>query len=402
MQAAAAVRRAALRCAADAALPPLCGGRALAPPPQGRRGGPGLGPLQRQRRGASELVLRQQRRRAMGEVPSATKSKPKKGPVAGDKDPRILITGSLGQIGAELIALLRKMHGRDNVVASDVRLPKRGGYGDGPFVYVDVLDYHTLAKVVVDYGIDWVVHNSSVISAVGEQNPQRAMDVNITGVRNVFEVCKNFGLRVLAPSTIAVFSPESGKVNVKDDCILLPSTVYGVTKVFLEQLGCYYQDTYGMDFRCLRYPGIISGDTLPGGGTTDYAVLIFYEAIKNGRFVCNLKDDEALPMMYMPDCLKATVDLLHAPQEQLKRRVYNVGSLSFTPAEIAASIKQRVPEFEIEYKPDFRQDIAHTWPDSLDDSNARADWKWDPRFSLDDMVDDMLVKIRAKVEAGEY
>eukprot|EP00756_Hemistasia_phaeocysticola_P065306 Hpha_TRINITY_DN8468_c0_g1::TRINITY_DN8468_c0_g1_i1::g.34593::m.34593/K15789/TDH; threonine 3-dehydrogenase len=352
------------------------------------------------RLGAAHL----QRRTLIGELPnpSANSQNSAKGPIAGNADPRILITGSLGQIGAELVGMLRKQHGRDNVVASDVRLPKKGGYSDGPFVYVDVLDYHTLAKVVVDYGIDWVVHNSSVISAVGEQNPQRAMDVNITGVRNVFEVCRNFGLRVLAPSTIAVFSPESGKVDVPDDAVLVPTTVYGVTKVFLEQLGIYYNDRYGMDFRCMRYPGVISGDTLPGGGTTDYAVLIFYEAVKNKRFVCNLRPDEALPMMYMPDCLKATVDLLHAPNELLQRRVYNVGSISFTPEQLAAKIKERIPEFEIEYKPDFRQEIASSWPDSVNDSNARRDWKWKPDFGLDEMVDDMLAKIRAKIDRGEY
>eukprot|EP01064_Diplonema_japonicum_P007980 TRINITY_DN15558_c0_g1_i1.p1 TRINITY_DN15558_c0_g1~~TRINITY_DN15558_c0_g1_i1.p1 ORF type:complete len:352 (+),score=67.05 TRINITY_DN15558_c0_g1_i1:46-1101(+) len=318
----------------------------------------------------------------------------------GGDSPRILITGALGQIGAELIRILREKHGNENVIASDVKLPQTKE--DGPFVFVDVLDYATLAKVVVDYRIDWIVHNSSIISGVGEMNPPLAMDVNVNGVRNIFDICKNFNLRVLAPSTIAVFSPESGKVMTKDDTILLPTTVYGVTKVFLEQLGEYYHQKYGMDFRCLRYPGIISGDTLPGGGTTDYAVMIFYEAVKNGRFVCNIDKDEALPMMYMPDCLKATVDLLEAPREVLTRDVYNVGALSFTPAEIAAAVKKHIPHFEIEYAPDFRQDIAHTWPDSLDDTYARKDWSWKPDYDLDTMVGDMLQKIKVKVDAGLY
>ena len=288
--------------------------------------------------------------------------------------PRILVTGSLGQIGTELISLLRSKHGVENVVASDVRLPSGGT--DGPFVYIDVLNYDTMAKAVVDNRIDWIIHNSSVISAVGEQNPQRAMDVNVTGVRNVFDVARTFDCRILAPSTIAVFSPESGKVMTKDDTVLLPSTVYGVTKVFLEQLGEYYNQRYGMDFRCLRYPGIISGEALPGGGTTDYAVMIYYEAVKTGKFTCNIAADEPLPMMYMPDCLKATIDLLEAPREKLSRSVYNVAALSFTPADVAASIKKYIPDFEIEYAPDFRQKIAHTWPDSLDDTYARRDWEY--------------------------
>ncbi|KAJ9459727.1 threonine 3-dehydrogenase [Diplonema papillatum] len=333
-------------------------------------------------------------------VPKAIARRYSSAEVVGNPSPRILITGALGQIGAELIQLLRTKYGRDNVVASDVKLPK--GPTHGPFVYVDVLDYHTLAKVVVDYRIDWIVHNSSVISGVGEMNPQRAMDVNVTGVRNVFDICKNFQLRVLAPSTIAVFSPESGKVMTKDDTVLNPTTVYGVTKVFLEQAGEYYNQRFGMDFRCLRYPGIISGDTLPGGGTTDYAVLIFYDAVKHGRFVCNLDKDEALPMMYMPDCLKATIDLLEVPRTKLSRGVYNVAAMSFTPAQVAAAIKKHIPGFEIEYAPDFRQDIAHTWPDSLDDTLARKDWDWAPMYDLDAMVVDMLAKIEKKVAAGEY
>ena len=278
----------------------------------------------------------------------------------------------MGQIGTELIRLLREKHGKANVIASDIKLPKN--YQEGPFVYCDVMDYHTLARTVVDNGVDWVVHNSSVISGVGELNPRLALDVNVDGVRNVFDVCKNFGCRVLAPSTIAVFSPESGQDMTKDDTVLLPSTVYGVTKVFLEQVGEYYQNRYGMDFRCLRYPGVISGDTLPGGGTTDYAVLMFYDALKYGKFKCNLARDEALPMMYMPDCLKATIDLLEAPKEDMKRCVYNVSALSFTPEQLEMAIKKYIPHFEVEYAPDFRQDIARTWPNSLDDSLARQDW----------------------------
>eukprot|EP01061_Rhynchopus_euleeides_P017217 TRINITY_DN28670_c2_g1_i3.p1 TRINITY_DN28670_c2_g1~~TRINITY_DN28670_c2_g1_i3.p1 ORF type:complete len:361 (+),score=150.86 TRINITY_DN28670_c2_g1_i3:46-1083(+) len=314
--------------------------------------------------------------------------------------PRILITGCMGQIGSELIRILRAKHGVQNVVASDIKLPKE--HQDGPFVYCDVMDYHTLAKTVVDHGVTWVVHNSSVISGVGELNPQRAMDVNVDGVRNVFDVCKNFGCRVLAPSTIAVFSPESGQDMTKDDTILLPSTVYGVTKVFLEQIGEYYQSKYGMDFRCLRYPGVISGDTLPGGGTTDYAVLMFYDALKHGHFVCNLDKNEALPMMYMPDCLKATVDLLEAPRESMQRCVYNVSALSFTPLQLEMAIKKHLPNFTVEYKPDFRQDIASTWPNSLDDSLAREHWGWTPEYDLDAMVVDMLTKVKAIIDRGDY
>jgi len=312
---------------------------------------------------------------------------------------RILVTGAVGQIGTELVPLLRSKYGNENVVASDIKEPSHPVFSQGPFRYVDITDHHSIAGVIVEHRINWVFHLSSLISVAAEKKPQLALDVNVNGIRNICEVAKDFNLRVFAPSTIAVFSPESGKIHTKDDTILKPTTLYGVTKVYLEQLGTYYQKKNGMDFRCLRYPGIISSEAPPGGGTTDYAVDVFYNAIQKTpeKFICGLEPTESLPMMYMPDCLKATIYLMEAPPEKLTRRVYNVGAFSFTPEEIFTLIKKRVPNLPIEYKPDYRQQIASSWPDSLDDSNARRDWGWKPQWTVDGMVDDMLAKLRIRL-----
>lgn len=315
---------------------------------------------------------------------------------------RILVIGCNGQIGSELVPALRKRHGEGNVIAADVRAPKGDFATRGKFMYIDALDGPAINKAIVDNGIEYVVHNAAIMSVLGESNPQRCLDLNINGLRNVLDACVAHKCRVLVPSTMAVFSPESGKVMTKDDTILNPTTVYGVTKVFVEQLGGYYKRKYGLDFRSLRYPGIISADTLPGGGTTDYAIWMYHKAIDGEVYECPVDPHEPLPMMYIPDCLKGTVDLLEAPAATMKRNVYNVAAFSFTPDQLIKSIQKVIPEAAVTYKRGIQQDIAHSWPDSLDDSNARKDWGWSPKWDLDAMTVEMIREIRKFKSTGYF
>ncbi|ORX91412.1 L-threonine dehydrogenase [Basidiobolus meristosporus CBS 931.73] len=308
--------------------------------------------------------------------------------------PRILVTGSLGQLGSGLVRLLREKYGDENVVASDIRKPREQNLGYGPFVYADVLNYQQLESLVVDFHIDWIVHLSAILSAVGEKNPAQALAVNVNGFQNVLDLAKIHGLRIFSPSTIGVFGPSTPKDNTPDLTIQRPNTIYGITKVHMELMGEYYHEKYGVDFRSVRYPGIISADTQPGGGTTDYAVEIFHEALKTGNYQCFLSKDTALPMMYLPDCLKGTVQLLEAPSEQLTQRTYNMAAVSFTPAEIADEIRAHIPGFNVTYSPDFRQAIADSWPRSFDDSKARLDWNWKHDYDTSSMVQDMLTRLR--------
>jgi len=311
--------------------------------------------------------------------------------------------GATGQIGSELTLELRKRYGGENVVAAGHRRkPSEALLSTGPFKYVDVTQKDGVEKIIDDYKIDTIYHLATVLSAVGEQNPQLAWDVNMIGLYNVLEVAREHNLaRVFWPSSIAAFGPETPRINTPQDTVLIPTTIYGVTKVAGELLCNYYFRRYGLDVRCVRYPGIISSETPPGGGTTDYAVAIFYEAIKKKRYTCFVREDTVLPMMYMPDCIKGAIDIMEANLSQIKRHVgYNVAGVSFSASELAAEIKKYIPEFECEYKPDFRQKIADSWPMSLDDSVARDDWGWKPDYDLASMTKDMIEKLTKRFSEG--
>ena len=306
---------------------------------------------------------------------------------------RILVTGSVGQIGSELTLALRQHFGAENVVATGRKTPPSDALkNSGPFYFIDVANRDTLEEVVRKHNIDTIVHMAAILSAVGEQNPMRCWDVNINGTLVVLECAREHEMaRVIIPSSIAAFGPETPRDRTPNDTILKPRTMYGVTKVAGELLCDYYFRKYGLDVRGLRYPGIISHETLPGGGTTDFAVAIYFEAVKNKRYTCFVREDTRLPMMYMPDCIKATIDLAVADVSKLKHHSdFNVGAMSFSAGELAASIKKHIPEFVCSYEPDFRQAIADSWPMSLDDSAAREEWGWKPAYDLETMTCDML------------
>ncbi len=315
---------------------------------------------------------------------------------------RILITGAAGQIGSELALALRAKHGPDNVLVTDVVWPAGPLAGSGPFETLDITDRGALDGLIRKFRVDTVYHLAALLSATGEKNPQKAWDININGLYNVLEAAREHGLaRVFSPSSIAVFGPATPRENTPQDTVLDPMTIYGVTKVAGELLCDYYVRRYGLDVRGCRYPGIISHQTLPGGGTTDYAVAIFYEAVKHGLYTCFLREDTRLPMMYMPDCLKCTLDLMDADLAGLRHHSnFNVTAMSFTAGELAAEIRKRVPSFVCEYRPDFRQAIADSWPASIDDSAARREWGWKPSYDLARMTDDMLAVLGRRQAEG--
>jgi len=311
---------------------------------------------------------------------------------------RILVTGSYGQIGTELVGALRKKHGGDNVIASGRKKPPKILTEDGPYLHLDILDTNQIHSMLVDNDINIIIHNASILSGVGERNPQLAFSTNVDGAFNILEAARILELdQVMIPSSIAAFGPSTPRINTPNDVIMRPTSAYGVSKVFIELWGEYYTKRYGLDFRSLRYPGIISSEALPGGGTTDYAVEIFYEALKNKRYTSFLDKGTYLPMMYMPDCIKCTIDLMEADTGGLKHRSFNITAMSFAPEEIAAEIKKHIPEFEIDYAPDFRQAIAESWPASLDDSVAREEWGWKPDYDMVSMTKDMLDKLSKKL-----
>ncbi|KAK2879159.1 hypothetical protein Q8A67_019950 [Cirrhinus molitorella] len=305
--------------------------------------------------------------------------------------PRVLITGGLGQLGVGLAKLLRRQFGKYNVILSDIRKPSAHVYQSGPFIYSDILDYKNLREIVVNNRISWLIHYSVLLSAVGEDNVSLARDVNITGLHNVLDVATEHGLRLFVPSSIGAFGPTSPRDPTPDLCIQRPQTIYGVSKVHAELMGEYYHHRYGLDFRCLRYPGIISGDSQPGGGTTDYAVQIFHNAVKTGKFVCNLRPETRLPMMFIDDCLRATLEVLEAPAKTLSMRTYNISAMSFTPEELVQEIRKHLPDLQVTYEFDpVRQAIADSWPMVFDDSSARSDWGWKHDCGLPELVQTML------------
>ena len=287
---------------------------------------------------------------------------------------KILITGAVGQIGSELTLALRNKFGNDNVIATGRKTkPSDILLNSGPFEFIDITDIKTVDKVIKDYDVDTVYNMAAILSAAGENNPQLCWNVNINGLYNIFDLAIKYDMaRVFVPSSIAVFGPQTPRINTPQDTILKPTTMYGVSKVAGELLGDYYVKKYNLDVRGLRYPGIISSETLPGGGTTDYAVEIFYEAVKNHKYTCFVKEDTILPMMYMPDCIKASIDLMDAEISKLNHHSdFNITAMSFSVGELEKEIKKYIPDFECNYKPDFRQDIADSWPQSIDDSVAR-------------------------------
>ena len=316
----------------------------------------------------------------------------------------ILVTGAVGQIGSEFTLALREKYGSDNVVATGRKTEPSPDLRDsGPFYFINVCSRESVEEIVKKHDIDTIVHMAAILSAVGEKNPALAWDVNMNGMMNILDIARDHKMaQVLIPSSIAVFGPGTPLENTPNDTILTPTTMYGVTKVCGELLCDYYVNKYGLDVRGLRYPGIISAETLPGGGTTDYAVAIYYEAIKNKKYNCFVREDTRLPMMYMPDCIKATLDLMEAPFDNLKHHSdFNVGSMSFDVTSLAAEIKKHIPEFECTYDPDFRQAIADSWPSSVDDSAAREEWGWAPAWDIEAMTGDMIEKLGARHKEGK-
>ena len=309
---------------------------------------------------------------------------------------RILVTGGLGQIGSNLVPFLRNKYGKESVVVADIREPDNDV---SPFVKLDILDKKSLERVIDEYDVDTIYHLAAILSANGEKNPQLAFNVNIVGLYNILEVGREFGLeRIMVPSSIAAFGPETPKDNTPNDTVLRPRTMYGISKVTGELLGLYYWEKYGLDVRGVRYPGIISWNAMPGGGTTDYAVEIFHYALRGEKYVCFLKEDTVLPMMYMPDAVKALTSLAEAPSENLIHRTdFNVQAMSFAPKDLVEEIRKYIPDFEVEYKPDYRQKIADSWPRSLDDSAARKEWGWKADYDMKSMVKDIITNLSKKM-----
>ncbi|MBS1261385.1 MAG: putative epimerase/dehydratase [Calditrichaeota bacterium] len=317
---------------------------------------------------------------------------------------RVLVTGALGQIGSELVEWLREKHGDGNVIASDKKDDPPAAIRDNdPFAALDVTDARALADLCRTHRIDTIYHLAAILSGVGEQKPDIAYHVNMNGLKNVLDVARDLEMaRVMVPSSIAVFGPNAPKWNTPQECELRPASMYGVTKVAGELLCDYYWKKYGLEVRGVRYPGLISHKTPPGGGTTDYAVAIYYDAIRHGRYTCFVREDTVLPMMYMPDALRSLVELAGAPADRLRyRNAYNIAALSFSAGELAASIRDHVPGFEVSYEPDFHQQIAEGWPHSIDDSAAREDWGWAPEYDLERMTADMLAALRKRLNPVE-
>lgn len=314
---------------------------------------------------------------------------------------KILITGALGQIGTDLTRYMRGIYGKENIIPSS-RKVKEGHslIEEGQFETLDVLNYEGLENIVKKHQITHIVHLAAILSGTGEKNPQVAWDINMNGLYNVLEVARIYNLSVLIPSSIAVFGESTPKDQTPQDTIMRPSTIYGVSKVSGELLADYYYTKFGVDTRGVRFPGLISSDAMPGGGTTDYAVHIFYEAIKNKEYASFIDKGTYMDMMYMPDALKAIVQLMEADPSKLKHRnAFNITGMSFDPEMLGEEIKKHIPDFELKYDVNKDlQNIANSWPNSLDDSEARAQWGWNPEYDLASMTKDMLEKLKIKLK----
>lgn len=309
--------------------------------------------------------------------------------------PKILIIGACGQIGSELTLTLRQQHGNENVIASDIREGNEDLMNSGPFEIINAMNYDEVKACIEKYAITDVYLLAAMLSATGEKFPMKAWDLNMNSLFHVLNLAKDGLIKKLFwPSSIAVFGPTTPRDFTPQHTIMEPTTVYGITKQTGERWCEYYHNKYGVDVRSIRYPGLISWKTPPGGGTTDYAVDIYYKAIQDKKYECFLSEETALPMMFMDDAVKATISIMEAPSENIKvRSSYNLGGISFTPKMVTESIQKHIPEFEISYKLDFRQEIADTWPKSIDDTQAQEDWNWKHEFELDKMTETMLTNL---------
>lgn len=307
---------------------------------------------------------------------------------------KILVIGSSGQIGTELVHRLREIYGVENIIASDLKATNQAA--EGPFEIINVMDTNQLTEVVKKHKVTQIYLLAALLSATAEKMPKFGWDLNMQGLFNVLDLAKEkLVQRIYWPSSIAVFGPNTPKQNTSQYTVMEPSTVYGISKQAGERWCEYYFNKYNVDVRSLRYPGLIGWQSAPGGGTTDYAVHIFHEALKTGTYECFLSENTTLPMMYMPDAIKATIDIMQADADKVKiRSSYNLSGFSFSPKQIAEEIKLHVPEFTITYKPDSRQQIADSWPQSIDDTEARNDWGWKPSYNLKQMTDDMMLHLK--------
>lgn len=311
---------------------------------------------------------------------------------------KILIIGACGQIGSELTLTLRNLYGNDNVIASDIKQSNADIVNSGIFEIVDAQDFDSVKSCIEKHNIDTVYLMAAMLSAVGEKYPMKAWNLNMNSLFHVLNLAKEGIIkRVFWPSSIAVFGPSTPKDNTPQKTIMEPTTVYGITKQVGERWCEYYYNNYGVDVRSVRYPGIISWKTLPGGGTTDYAVEIYHKALSDGHYDCFLSENTELPMMYMDDAINATIQLMQTPKEHINiRSSYNLAAMSFTPKHLVKAIQKRLPNFTINYNPDYRQQIADTWPRSIDDSYAKNDWGWIPKFDLETMTEEMLNQLMKK------
>jgi len=308
----------------------------------------------------------------------------------------ILIIGACGQIGTELTLTLREKYGKDNVIASDIREGSASLMASGPFELLDATNYNAIEDVVMYYEIDTIYLMAAMLSATAEKFPMRAWNLNMNSLFNVLNLAKEQKIKsIFWPSSIAVFGPNTPSDNTPQLTVMEPSTVYGISKQSGERWCNYYHSKYGVDVRSIRYPGLISYKTLPGGGTTDYAIEIFHKALSDKEYTCFLSKDTALPMMFMDDAIRATVSIMDAPDEQIKvRSSYNLAAMSFTPQQLADSIQEQIPDFKMHYEPDFRQAIADSWPNSIDDTKAKEDWGWEAEYALKQTTEVMLKNLK--------